>query len=321
MRLRRLLVSVGWEVLGIALLVVFVVLIATMPPLQVTPDPDSWLGYSVQVDAAHWGQTLDAHLQTLRSGSLGEDRRGNDVADLVLAGLASTLKLVFISLALAVPLGMAKGLWDFRSLRKRGPAVGPMLTALVQGMPDFLLAMLLQIGAAKLFQHAGIRLFPVAWNHQEPVASMVFPVICLTLLPLAMVARITSQALVTTYDQDYIRTARAKGLREVVVLFKHALVGALVQILDGMPNVLTIMFSNALIVERLFHYPGVTALLLDAASPPSFLFDMRTQLLPPDVPVLVAAGASLGLVFALLYAVLSLLRRVVDPRLRERDLG
>lgn len=290
-----------------------------MPPLQVTPDPDGWLGYSVQVNVADWGQTLNQYLKTIQSGTLGTNRRGIEVAGLLLPRLAFTLRLIFISLALAIPLGMAKGMWDFHSLRKGGSPIGPMLTGLVQGIPDFLLAMLLQIGAAKLFQSAGIHLFPVVWNEKEPVASMVFPVICLTLLPLASVARVTSQAMVSIYDQDYIRTARAKGLPEVVVVFKHALVGAVVQILDGMPNVLAVMFSNALIVELLFNYPGVTSLLRDAASPLSSLFDIRTKLPPPDVPVLAATGASLGLIFAALYAVTSILRRVVDPRLRERD--
>ncbi|WP_420544333.1 ABC transporter permease subunit [Symbiobacterium thermophilum] len=105
-----------------------------------------------------------------------------------------------------------------------------------------------------------------------------------------------------------------------MVIYKHALAGALVPILDAMPGVLTVVFSNALVVELLFHYPGVTNLLQDAASPPGLVADLRRSLPPPDVPVLVAAGASLGLIFALLYAAVSVLRRVVDPRLRGRDL-
>jgi ABC-type dipeptide/oligopeptide/nickel transport system permease component len=104
------------------------------------------------------------------------------------------------------------------------------------------------------------------------------------------------------------------------VLFRHSLTGSLVQILDGLPSVLTLMFSNALVVELLFHYPGVTTMLREAASPLSLLFDIRTPLPPPDVPVLVATGASLGLIFAVLYAVTRILRRAVDPRLRERGL-
>nr|PZN70116.1 MAG: hypothetical protein DIU55_12045 [Bacillota bacterium] len=267
-----------------------------------------------------WGQTLRAYLETLRSGSLGTNRRGHDVAGLLLPRIANTLRLVAVSLAFALPLGVVKGVRDFQALRRRGSAVGPLLTGLLQGVPDFFLVMLLQIGAAQFFQRTGFRLLPVAWDETRPVASMVLPVTCLALLPLATVARITTQAMTNVYEQDYIRTARAKGLPERVVIYKHALAGALVPILDAMPGVLTVAFSNALIAERLFHYPGVTNLLLDAASPPSLVFDLRRPLPPPDVPVLVAAGASLGLIFALLYAGVSILRRVADPRLKGRDL-
>lgn len=320
MRFRKWTAAAGWEIAGTVLLVLFIVLIATMPPIEVTPNPESLTGYSIEIDTQLWGRTLGDYLQTLRSGTLGTNRRGADVAGLLLPRIANTLGLIAIAMALAIPLGAVKGIRDFQALRRRRFAVGPVLTGLLQGVPDFFLVMLLQIGMAQFFKHTGFRLLPVAWDETRPVASMVLPVACLALLPLATVARITSQAMANAYEQDYIRTARAKGLPEVAVVYKHALAGALVPILDAMPGVLTVVFSNALIVERLFHYPGVTNLLLDAASPMSLLFDLRKSLPPPDVPVLVAAGASLGLVFALLYAAVSILRRVVDPRLRGRDL-
>jgi len=287
----------------------------------VISSPESLTGYTIRIDKAQWGETLRGYVQTLLSGTLGKNRRGVDVATLLLPRLLNTLRLIGISLALALPLGVVKGLRDFQSLRRRGSAAGAMVTGLLQGVPDFLLVMLLQIGAARLFRLTGIKILPVAYDSLHPVASMVFPVVCLTLLPLATVARITAQAMADIYDQDYIRTARAKGLSETAVVYKHALAGALLQILDGLPGVLTVMFSNALIVELLFHYPGVTTLLQDAASPPSIVPDLRRPLPPPDVPVLVAAGGALGLVFALLYAAVAVLRRVVDPRLRGRDLS
>lgn len=320
MRGRKLVATVGWEMAGIALFVLFIVLIATLPPFEVTPDPDRLLGYTIHIDTGQWGQTLRDYLHTLRSGSLGTNRRGHDVAGLLLPRIVNTLRLVATSLVFALPLGMVKGLRDFQALRRRGASFGPLLTGLLQGVPDFFLVMLLQIGVARMFQRTGFRLLPVAWDAVRPVASMVLPVTCLALLPLAAVARITAQAMTSVYEQDYIRTARAKGLPERVVVYRHALAGALVPILDAMPGVLTVVFSNALVVELLFHYPGVTNLLQDAASPPSLLFDLRKPLPPPDVPVLVAAGASLGLIFALLYAAVSVLRRVADPRLRGRDL-
>lgn len=64
----------------------------------------------------------------------------------------------------------------------------------------------------------------------------------------------------------------------------------------------------------------MTNLLQDAASPPGLVADLRRSLPPPDVPVLVAAGAALGLIFALLHAAVSVLRKMADPRQKGRDL-
>lgn len=291
-----------------------------MPPLQIQPAPGTATGYSVQLDTAKWRHTIDSYAATIRKGSLGVDRSGNPVGELLRRRMGNSLELMGISLTLALIVGAVKGVRDFNQLRRGKVGLGPLVTGLVQGIPDFWLVLMIQVGAVMLVNRVGWRPFPVAYNDAEPVRSLVYPVFCLFLIPMAYIARITSTAMTAVFEKEYVRTARAKGLAETVVIYRHVVRSALVQILDGLPNALAVMFSNLLIIEYMFAFPGVTRLLKEAASPlASFWVDPRVKPPAPDVPVLIAAGISLGLVFAVLYLAISILRPVFDPRLRERE--
>ena len=290
-----------------------------MPPIQIKPDFGS-TGYTVKVDTAQWQKSLGTYWTTIKGGSLGKDRSGHPVGELLVSRMANSLKLMGIAMTLALVIGAMKGVWDFNQLRRGRVSLGPLITGLIQGIPDFWLVLLIQVSAVLVVNRLGWRPFPVAYMDEEPVASLVYPVFCLFLIPMAYVARITSTALTSVYEKEYVRTARAKGLSEFTVIYGHVVRSALVQILDGLPNALAVMFSNLLIIEYMFRYPGVTYLLKDAANPLSYAWvDPRVPPTTPDVPVLVAAGVSLGLVFALLYSIIALLRPVFDPRLRERE--
>jgi peptide/nickel transport system permease protein len=108
-------------------------------------------------------------------------------------------------------------------MRSGKPALGPMLSGVVQGMPDFWLVMIIQLGIVKLYTAYGVRPFPAGFDDATPVRSLVLPVLCLALIPWAYVARITAASLQTVYEKDFVRTARAKGLHESGVMVKHAL--------------------------------------------------------------------------------------------------
>lgn len=310
---------VGREAASALMVIAFVVGLATFPPLIVLREPT---GYKWLIDTAQWAQNLGAYWQTLRSGSLGLDVRGNPAAPAVAEGLARSLTLVAIALTLAVVLGVLRGFWDFHQLQRRQVAIGPVVTGALQGLPDFWVILVLQFGAGWLWRHTGWQPFRAAWDDTAPLASLIFPVVALTLVPLAHVARITCTALVEVYRQDYIRTARAKGVSEPLVVYKHALRNAAVQLLDGLAGVVAVLFSNLLIVEYLFGYPGLTPLLkqamdLTGGTPTrAQLFGVFKET-SANVPTLVLAGVALGILFSLIYLSLGILRRVIDPRLKE----
>lgn len=314
---RRLLWWLAGEVAGVVLLVAFVVALATMPPIQVQPSRNGLLGYSFKLDAAQWMKNATGYTKAVRSGELGKNRRGDPAGPLVAGRLGNSLLLMGAAAAIAVVLGVVKGFWDFEAIRRRRLAVGPVVTSALAGLPDFWLVLLLQLLAAWMYRELDIQPFRTSYDATDPASSFAFPLLTLCLIPMAHVARVTATAMGNVYDREYIRTARAKGLTEFRVIYKHALRNAVVQILDGLPGVMAIMVSNLLIVEYLYNYPGLTTLLKEAISPT--VFSSRggfVQPAPPDTAVVVLSGVALGLVFTLLYVVLQALRRAADPRLK-----
>lgn len=315
---RRLLFMLIAETAGLALLVIFVVGLATMPPIDLTPNPKSPIGYNIKVDTATWKASIAAYIDTVQSGSLGKNRRGQDVLPLVIEYLGRSLVLLGLAWGLALLLGIFKGFWDFQSMRKRRAALGPMVTSAFAGMPDFWLVLMIQWGASWLWILFDFNALKVSYDSGQPALSTVYPVIALCLIPLAHIARITASSMSNVYGKEYVRTARAKGVHEFLVVFKHALRNAVVQILDSLPGVMAATLSNLLIVEYMFNYPGLTRLLKDAVAPQAITAAGGGRV-PTDVPVLVVAGLSLGLIFTLFYLLVRTARRIADPRLKGRD--
>ncbi|HWI61878.1 MAG TPA: ABC transporter permease [Symbiobacteriaceae bacterium] len=312
---RRLLFKVIAELAGLALLVGFVVGLATMPKMDITPNPKSIIGYNIKVDTKEWRNNVTTYYRTVRNGSAAKDRRGSAIGPLVAERLGRSLTLLGIAAGLAVLLGVLKGFWDFQSMRKRRIALSPMVTSAFAGVPDFWLVLMLQWGASWLWRTFDYSPFKVAWDAQAVAASMVYPVIALSLIPLAHVARTTATAMGNVYGKEYVRTARAKGLHEFLVVYKHALRNAMVQILDSLPSMMAVMLSNLLIVEYMFNYPGLTMLLKEAVAPAQRAGSATAT---PDMTVIILSGIGLGLIFSAFYLVVRLLRVVTDPRLKGR---
>lgn len=313
----KMLARLGRELAGVAVVLALVISLAAMPPIQIRIAPTALFDYQFQVDTATWGKSIATYVKLLASGTLGRDANGAAIAPMVAARLGHSLTLMGIALVLALTLGILKGIWDFRQLRRGGLAAGTLLNGAVQGLPDFLLVFLLQYAGVLLFRYLGWRPFPVAWMDEQPIRSMVFPVICLMLIPWAYVARLTGTAMSQIWDEDYIRTAHAKGLPEAVVVYRHAFRNAMILILEGLPNVLLVMISNLLIVEYFFGMPGLSILLKDAVKGAQ-IFGGSGRGPATDMALLAAGGITLSLVFSLLYMTVTVLRRLADPRVKER---
>jgi ABC-type dipeptide/oligopeptide/nickel transport system permease component len=214
---------------------------------------------------------------------------------LILQHLQYTLILaaltIVISSLLAVPLGIISAL-------KRGSVldVGIRVVAVMgQSMPSFWVAMLLMLILAVY-----LRLFPVSGLG---VKNIVLPTITLTFFQMAILLRLVRSEMLEVMHQDYLRTARAKGLSELWVTIQHALKNAAIPVITVMGLQFGALVQGAIVVEPIFAWPGLGWLLVESIA-------------ARDFPVVVA-GAILAAVFVtLVNVVVDLLYGWLDPRIR-----
>ena len=142
------------------------------------------------------------------------------------------------------------------------------------------------------------------WEYYKDIAEhMILPVIVLTMLGIGGLARYFRTNMLEVIRQDFVRTARAKGLKEKVVIYKHALRNALLPAITLFGFELPALFSGAIITEQIFNWPGVGAIFMQA-------FTVR------DYPLLMGFTMFLALLTVLSNLIADLLYGVADPRVR-----
>jgi peptide/nickel transport system permease protein len=133
--------------------------------------------------------------------------------------------------------------------------------------------------------------------------NLILPAVTLALIPAALLARFTRAALLETLTDDYVRTARAKGLAGWVVVAKHALRTASIPLVTAFGTSLGGLIAGAVIIETVFAWPGMGSLSVQA-------------ILQRDYPVIQAVVLYAGLAFAVVNLVVDLSYAVIDPRIR-----
>jgi peptide/nickel transport system permease protein len=207
-------------------------------------------------------------LGDLARGDLGVSHTyGVPVGSLVLDRLAVTAPLAVLALALTVALGVPAGV---AAAARHGRATDVMILAASQiglAVPGFWLGILLILafGVGLGWLPAGG--FP-GWreNPGGALAALVLPAFALALAQGAVLARITRAAVLETLDEDYTRTALAKGMGRARLLWRHALPNALVPVLTLIGLQFTFLISGAIVLETVFTLPGLGRLVLQAVT-------------------------------------------------------
>ncbi|MDF2140763.1 ABC transporter permease [Paenirhodobacter sp. CAU 1674] len=226
------------------------------------------------------------------------------VADLVADRLEISAPLALIALALSTALALPAGLWAASRRGRAGDALVMGATQLGIAVPNFWFAMLLVLVFAikwQLFPAGG---FP-GWS--DPLAALralSLPALALALPQAAILARVLRSALIETLGQDYIRTARAKGLSRGAALTRHALRNALIPVLTILGMQFSFLLAGAIIIENVFYIPGLGRLIFQAIT--------QRDLIVVESVVMILVFAVIAVTFLtdLAYA-------LVDPRLRR----
>jgi peptide/nickel transport system permease protein len=139
----------------------------------------------------------------------------------------------------------------------------------------------------------------------DAVDHLVLPAIALSTIPMAIIARMTRSSLLEVLGQDYVRTARAKGLRESVVVWKHALKNASLPVVTVIGLQVGLLLSGAIMTETIFSWPGIGRWVYDA-------------ILQRDYPIVQSLILIISLIFVLVNLVVDFSYALIDPRIRYR---
>jgi peptide/nickel transport system permease protein len=248
-------------------------------------------------------------MQSLATGDLRSFRTNRPVLEEIQERLPTTLTLGGLALLFGVVFGLASGI--VQSLRPYGRVddAGTLVSLFGFAVPDFWLALtLISIFAVRLdwLPASGIRPAGASgWNLLTMAPHLILPTLVLGTGLMAGVARYTRSSMLEALGQDYVRAARAKGLRERAVVARHALRNSLLPVITLVGFYLPVLLGGAVVVETIFALPGVGRLALDAVASRDYPVLLTVNLLGA-VAVLVG-----NLVADIGYA-------AADPRIRHR---
>ncbi|WP_422364783.1 ABC transporter permease [Pelagibius sp.] len=239
-------------------------------------------------------------------------RQGRPVADIIAERLPATLELAAVSAVLAIVFGLILGV--FTAIRKDGWAANTIMTLSLVGvsLPTFLIGILLiylfavELNVLPSFGRGDV--VDLGWWRtgfltESGLKALILPSITLGLYQMTLIMRLVRSEMLEVLRQDYIRFARARGLREKSVLFRHALKNTLVPVITVTGLQLGSIIAFAIITETVFQWPGVGLLFINAIQ---FV----------DIPVMAAYLMLISVMFVGINLIVDMLYFVIDPRLR-----
>ncbi len=242
----------------------------------------------------------------LLHGDLGQSYLLNrSVADAVLERLPVTLSLVAFGLVLSIVFGMGLGI--FAAIRHNTWVdQGSMSVALLGlSLPDFWFGLVLiivfgvQLGWLPTGGFVSPAENPIGW-----LRSMTLPAFTLAFTQMGVIARMTRSSMLDVLGQDYVRTARAKGMPFLVVTLKHALLNALIPIVTIIGIMTGVMLGGAVVVESVFSLPGVGRLIIGAIQ-------------RRDFPIIQGGLLITATTFVFVNIAVDVLYGWIDPRVRD----
>lgn len=229
---------------------------------------------------------------------------GRDVIEVTVERLPVSLSIALYALVLTLIFGISMGI--IAALRQNSWVDQAVMTVALIGvsLPNFWLALILivlfavELGWLPSAGYVDYRVDFVGW-----LRATTLPAVSLAMLQMGLLARITRSTMLEVLRQDYIRTARAKGLPEHVVVGKHALKNVMIPVVTVIGIIFSVLLSGSVVIETIFSIPGVGSLLGSA-------------ILRRDYPVIQGGLLLVATMLLLLNLIIDILYAYFDPRVR-----
>jgi oligopeptide transport system permease protein len=226
------------------------------------------------LDKPLWQQYLMYMWGAVR-GDLGPSyqRPSQDVGELIADRLPYSARLGLQALALALAVGLPLG--TIAALRQNSwvDYIALFFATIGAAVPSFVLAIYLII-----FLAVGLRWFPVAATNWDDWRAWVLPTIALSVGPAALLARLTRSSMLEVLRQDYIRTARAKGLAERLVVTRHVFKNSMIPVWTVLGPITAGLVTGSFVIEQIFSIPGVGRFFVTAVGARDYSMIMGTTL-------------------------------------------
>ena len=220
--------------------------------------------------------------------------RGRQVIDVIMDGMKTSVKLGLIAAVIALFSGIVLGSVAALRRNKLIDKIIMVITTAFVSMPSFIMGtLLLLIFAVKL---------GVVPANGETAKGLVMPIITLSLYPMAYITRLTRSSMLDVLGQDYIRTAKAKGVAPMKIIFGHALKNSLIPVITYFGPMLAYIVTGSLVVEQIFAVPGIGR---------AFVSSITGR----DYPLIMGTTIVLAVLIVCLNLVSDILYTVVDPRI------
>jgi peptide/nickel transport system permease protein len=223
------------------------------------------------------------------------------VFQMVFARFPYTFQLAFLSMIVTVAISIPLGIYSAVKQNSLGDSAVMVLSMILAATPKFWLGILMMLLFSVTF-----RLLPtsglIGWK------SYIMPTIAMAAASTAINTRIVRASVLDVIKQDYIRTARAKGLRENTIFRKHALKNALLPVVTVMGMGFASSLGGSVLIENVFSIPGIGLLLIE-------------RIRQKDTPTVLACVIFIAVVFAVINLITDILYSFIDPRIKAQYVG
>jgi peptide/nickel transport system permease protein len=278
-----------------------------------------------------WGLDQPIYIQYIRflanilSGDLGTSFKYADPVILLIGErLPATIELAIASMLIAIMIGIPLGVWAGAKPNSWADNLGSTFGFFGISMPSFwfgIMLILIVSGYLNWLPSSGRSTYGIAQGQEtgfyiinslaagnmkaawDGIKYLIMPAIALGTGMMGLIMRVTRSSVIEVMDDDYVRTARAKGLSERTVLWRHVLRNALVPVITVVGLELGTLLSGSIIVETVFAWPGSGSLLISAIQ-------------SRDYPLITGTVLTYTVAFVVINFAIDILYAVIDPRIR-----
>ncbi len=251
------------------------------------------------LDQPLWKQYVD-YVGGVVQGDFGPSYKYRDftVAELIGSGFPASFQLGFTAIVIALVFGVGFG--SFAALRQNSGLDHAVMAVSMTGIaiPNFVMAPLLT-----LVFGVYLSLLPVAGWGDGALINKILPITALALPQLAYIARLTRGSMVETLNANFVRTARAKGLRERIVIVRHTLKGAMLPVVSYLGPATAQILTGSVVIETIFDIPGIGRYFVQGA-------------LNRDYTLVLGVMITLATLIIVLNLIVDLVYGLLDPKVR-----